>query len=369
MEESKQINVEISRATAAEEAQGKGLVDGIMEVQDVTESSGPLQPKSLNGLASASNSAFRQRFGFKEKSKLEQVVIEVNLDSSKARYLALKLAAKIAGVESVELGGPDRNLLEVIGDEVDALHLVTLLQKKFGNAKLISMGPVKEPKKDTMEDEPVLIKEEENEPMLQRPVSSSIPHCLDPISESVVDIVETEKLNGAMEMEMETKTKAHSNLGLENAESSCTSKTTQWTLLITSLLLEAISAIFDQLGYALISMAMAFVALLLSILDLIYKAREKGITCDGRSLLPCFYRHSSHDFQNHKPFGSLVEYFGFAGAVWQCSYTTVGYHYALRNLDNPIKICLLPFIFALCVLISKLVKSGHHEPLVELKPT
>jgi hypothetical protein len=129
------------------------------------------------------------------------------------------------------------------------------------------------------------------------------------------------------------------------------------------------SAIFDQLGYALISMAMAFVALLLSILDLIYKARENGITCDGRSLLPCFYRHSSHDFQNRKPFGSLVEYFGFAGAVWQCSYTTVGYHYARRNLDNPIKICLLPFIFALCVLISKLVKSGQHEPLVELKPT
>jgi len=116
-------------------------------------------------------------------------------------------------------------------------------------------------------------------------------------------------------------------------------------------------------------MAMAFVALLLSILDLIYKARENGITCDGRSLLPCFYRHSSHDFQNCKPFGSLVEYFGFAGAVWQCSYTTVGYHYAHRNLDNPIKICLLPFIFALCVLISKLVKSGQHEPVVELKPT
>lgn len=39
--------------------------------------------------------------------------------------------------------------------------------------------------------------------------------------QSVVDIVETEELNGAMEMEMETKTKTHSNLGLE--ESSCTS--------------------------------------------------------------------------------------------------------------------------------------------------
>ncbi|KAF9662101.1 hypothetical protein SADUNF_Sadunf18G0018300 [Salix dunnii] len=360
MEEAKQISVEVSRATAAaEEAQGKGSVDGIMEVQEVTESSGPLQPKSLNRLASAYNSAFRQRRRSKEKSKLEQVVIQVDLDSSKAGYLASKLAAEIEGVESVKLGGPDRNLLEVIGDGVDAVHLVTLLRRKVGSAEIISKGPVKEPMKDIMEDEPVLIKEEENEPVLQPPVSSSSPYCLHPISESAVDIVETKKLNGAMEME--TTTKTHSNLSLENAESSCKTKTTEWTLLITSLLLEAISAIFDQLGYALIGMVMAFVALLLSVLDLIHKAREKGITCNGRSLLPCFYRHSSHDFQNRKPFGSLVEYFGFAGAVWQCSYTTVGYHYTRQKLNNPIKICLLPFIFALCVLISKLVRSSQHE--------
>ncbi|KAJ6673959.1 hypothetical protein OIU85_012922 [Salix viminalis] len=221
MEEANQINVEVSRATAAEEAPGKGSVDGIMEVQEVTESSGPLQPKSLNGLASAYNSAFRHRHGFKEKSKLEQVVIEVSLDSSTDGYLASKQAAEIAGVESVELGGPDRNLLEVIGDGVDDVNLVTLLRKKFGNAKLISTGPVKEPMKDIMEDEPVLIKEEENEPELQPPVSPSIPHCLHPISESAVDTEETEKLNGGTEME--TKKNTHSNLGLENAESSCKS--------------------------------------------------------------------------------------------------------------------------------------------------
>jgi hypothetical protein len=34
------------------------------------------------------------------QSKLEQVVIEVNFDSSKAGYLALKLAAEIAGKHS-----------------------------------------------------------------------------------------------------------------------------------------------------------------------------------------------------------------------------------------------------------------------------
>ncbi|KAJ6287714.1 hypothetical protein OIU77_002443 [Salix suchowensis] len=201
MEEAKQINVEVSRATAEEEeAQGKGLVDGIMEVQKVTESSGPLQPKSFNGLASAIT--FRQRHGFKEK------------------------------------------------------------------------------------------------------------------------------------------------------------KTAEWALLVTSVVLEATSAIFDQLGYALTSMVMAFVALFLSILDLILKARERGITCDGRSLLPCFYRHSSHDVRNRKPFASLVQYFGLAGALWQCCFTTVGYHYTHHN---PIKLCLLPFILALCVLISKVVKSSHHE--------
>jgi hypothetical protein len=125
-------------------------------------------------------------------------------------------------------------------------------------------------------------------------------------------------------------------------------------------------------------MVMAFVALLLSIVDLIHKARKEGVAGDGRSVLPCFYRHSSHNsldwkgdgrsvlpcFYRHsshnsldwKAFGSLVEYFGIAGALWQCCYSTVAYYYTSQNKNNPIKMCLLPFIFALCVVISKLVK-------------
>uniref|UniRef100_A0A6N2KIE2 Pre-nudix hydrolase domain-containing protein n=1 Tax=Salix viminalis TaxID=40686 RepID=A0A6N2KIE2_SALVM len=121
----------------------------------------------------------------------------------------------------------------------------------------------------------------------------------------------------------------------------------EWTLIIISLLLEATSAIFEQLDYPLPSMVMAYLALLLFILDLILD------------------RHDRHD-QNREYFGfigalGVVEYFGFAAAVWQCSHTTVGYHYSRQNLDNPIKMCLLPFIFALCVLISKAVKSNQHE--------
>ncbi|KAL9400384.1 hypothetical protein Peur_009345 [Populus x canadensis] len=137
-------------------------------------------------------------------------------------------------------------------------------------------------------------------------------------------------------------------------------ETNEWTSLITSLLLEGISAIFDELGFALMGMVVAFLALLLSVVALIREARKEGITTDGGSLPPCFYRHSGHNFRSRKPFGSLVENFGLAGAVWQCSFSTIEYNYARRNKDNPIKMCLQPFIFALYVLIAKLVKSKLH---------
>ena len=112
-------------------------------------------------------------------------------------------------------------------------------------------------------------------------------------------------------------------------------------------------------------MVMAFVALLLSIVDLIHKARKEGVAGDGRSLLPRFYRRSSHNSLYWKPFGGLVEYFGVAGSLWQCCYSTVAYY----SKHNPIKMCLIPFIFTLCVVISKLVKSHQHEPLVKPEPT
>ena len=91
------------------------------------------------------------------------------------------ILGKSIGVESVELGGPDRNLLEVIGDGVDDVNLVTLLRKKFGNAKLISPVPMKEPMKDVHES--LQIKEEETEQMLKSSISSSNPRGLDTTSE------------------------------------------------------------------------------------------------------------------------------------------------------------------------------------------
>ncbi|KAJ6422896.1 hypothetical protein OIU84_027805 [Salix udensis] len=125
-----------------------------------------------------------------------------------------------------------------------------------------------------------------------------------------------------------------------------------WTLLLTNLILEITSAVFDQLGYALVGMVLAFVALLLSTGDLIHMARKERM-----SLLPSFRRPSTRTLAPGKPVGTIVEYFGWVGAVWQCFYSTVEYAYARQKKENPIKMTLLPFIFLLCVVISKLIKK------------
>ncbi|KAB5511758.1 hypothetical protein DKX38_028786 [Salix brachista] len=78
-----------------------------------------------------------------------------------------------------------------------------------------------------------------------------------------------------------------------------------WTLLMTNLILEIAYAVFDQLGYALVGMVLAFVALLLATADLIHMARKERM-----SLLPIFHRPSTATFVPGKPAGTIVEYFG-----------------------------------------------------------
>ncbi|KAJ6296529.1 hypothetical protein OIU78_022279 [Salix suchowensis] len=123
---------------------------------------------------------------------------------------------------------------------------------------------------------------------------------------------------------------------------------------MTNLILEIASAVFDQLGYALVGMVLAFVALLLATAELIDMARKERM-----SLLPSFHRPSTSTLAPGKPVGTIVEYFGLVGAVWQCFYSIVEYAYARKKKDNPIKTCLLPSIFILCVVISKLMKKSY----------
>ncbi|KAJ6292184.1 hypothetical protein OIU76_024157 [Salix suchowensis] len=129
-----------------------------------------------------------------------------------------------------------------------------------------------------------------------------------------------------------------------------------WTLLLTNLILEITSAVSDQLGYALVGMVLAFVAMLLATAELIHMAQKERV-----SLLPSYLRPSTSTLAPGKPVGTIVEYFGLVGAVWQCFYSTVEYAYARQKRDNPIKMCLLPSIFLLCVVISKLKKKSYFD--------
>jgi len=121
---------------------------------------------------------------------------------------------------------------------------------------------------------------------------------------------------------------------------------------MTNLTLEFASAVSDQLSYALIGMVLAYVALLLATAELLYMARKKIM-----SLLPCFHRRSTSPSAPGEPVGTIVEYFGLVGAAWQCIYSTTQYSYARQQKANPIKMCLLPFIFVLCAVFSRLIKN------------
>ncbi|KAJ6945037.1 hypothetical protein NC651_000153 [Populus alba x Populus x berolinensis] len=98
------------------------------------------------------------------------------------------------------------------------------------------------------------------------------------------------------------------------------------------------------------------IALLLAAVELIHMALKERIKWAGkRPILPLSHLRSTYTSATRKPVGTIVEYFGLAGAAWQCVYSTVEYTYTRQDKDNPIKICLLPFIFLLCVVIFKLL--------------
>ncbi|KAI6673447.1 hypothetical protein NL676_001353 [Syzygium grande] len=68
-----------------------------------------------------------------------------------SRFKALKVAAGFSGVQSVALVGDNKDLIEVVGDGVDAAKLATLLRKKVGFTEIVSVSEVSE--KDKKESE------------------------------------------------------------------------------------------------------------------------------------------------------------------------------------------------------------------------
>ncbi|XP_048234805.1 disease resistance protein RPV1 [Ricinus communis] len=127
----------------------------------------------------------------------------------------------------------------------------------------------------------------------------------------------------------------------------------EWLSLFASLVIEGLSALFEQLDHALLGMVMAIAGLLICMVELAFKAQKEQVNWERRGLLPWFY---SYNPQN-KLFGTTVEYFGLVAAIWQCFHSTIGYIYARQNMKNPITMTLTMSLFCICLLISKLVKK------------
>ncbi|KAL4598444.1 hypothetical protein ACB092_11G060400, partial [Castanea dentata] len=59
-----------------------------------------------------------------------------------ARTKALQIAVGVQGVESVSLQGEDSSQIVVVGNDIDSVHLTSLLRKKVGSAELMSLSPI-----------------------------------------------------------------------------------------------------------------------------------------------------------------------------------------------------------------------------------
>ncbi|KAB2595314.1 disease resistance RPP13-like protein 1 [Pyrus ussuriensis x Pyrus communis] len=137
----------------------------------------------------------------------------------------------------------------------------------------------------------------------------------------------------------------------------------EWIFLATSLCMEILSAACDQASspskprYALFGMLLAFAALLTCIWELIYKGMKKNVVWGKRGC--------------HMLFGSDIELFALVGGIAQCVCSIIQYICYIRRADNPIKMSLLPAIFLICLIATRLSRkrmqttyeTGEHTAL------
>ncbi|KAF7009590.1 hypothetical protein CFC21_024106 [Triticum aestivum] len=82
----------------------------------------------------------------------QKIVIQLSMSCDKSRSKALTLAARAAGVTSMGITGDARDQLEVVGDGVDPVCLVSCLRKKLGHAQIIKVEEVKKPDEKKKDD-------------------------------------------------------------------------------------------------------------------------------------------------------------------------------------------------------------------------
>ncbi|KAJ0525054.1 putative heavy metal-associated domain, HMA, heavy metal-associated domain superfamily [Helianthus annuus] len=74
----------------------------------------------------------------------QKIEVEVNMHCEKCRTDVLKSVTKLSGIDqvSVDLG---KQVLVVVGDDVDPVSVVEHVKKTGKRAKIISVGPSKKP--------------------------------------------------------------------------------------------------------------------------------------------------------------------------------------------------------------------------------
>lgn len=132
--------------------------------------------------------------------------------------------------------------------------------------------------------------------------------------------------------------------------------------------IELSTAVFDQLSsahkphFALISLLMSSVVMLISVAILVYKGRKQRVKWMKRGLIPWFYYPSP----NHKPFGAFPDIIGLVCAFFQCVFSTIGYGFLSRHANNPVKVSFWPIIFAGGLLYSGFVGNpSKGKPLID----
>ncbi|XP_021750448.1 heavy metal-associated isoprenylated plant protein 47-like [Chenopodium quinoa] len=76
----------------------------------------------------------------------QKIVVKVQMRCGKCRKKAMKIAASAEGVISVAIQGNDKDEIVVIGNRVDSAGLCTALRRKLGDANLVSVEEIKDPK-------------------------------------------------------------------------------------------------------------------------------------------------------------------------------------------------------------------------------
>ncbi|XP_016652467.1 PREDICTED: uncharacterized protein LOC107881916 [Prunus mume] len=151
-----------------------------------------------------------------------------------------------------------------------------------------------------------------------------------------------------------------------------TSKSAEWIFLATNLGLEILSAACDQASsprrphYALFGMLLAIAALLISIGELIYRGKKERVVFRSRGMLMWFYHPP---IPPYTPFGTLPDIYGLVAGISQCICSIVQYVYCLRHADSPFKASLLPAIFLICLVGSRLSKNRMNANTSSMEET